>query len=182
MDSAMLVMPGEDMPICEENNAGQLIYVKDDSEFYYCDSGLGWVVINLKGQDGRSGKDGTSGVNGRDGLAGRDGRDGQNGQDAEILSRDKWTDPITGNSFVLVNATLAQIAASYPCPTGTSKPAISEVWGAYWYFETSFVYDVNSYKDTLYFADSQGYGTANHRIYSSSFTSAAGKPFICKIN
>lgn len=68
---------------CNEKNADQLIYVKTESKFYYCDNAsFEWTSIDLKGKDGQDGVDGIAGKdgsNGKDGVDGQDGAAGSNG-------------------------------------------------------------------------------------------------------
>lgn len=75
---------------CTADNFGQLIYVKSEGSFYYCDDETTeWTSIDLKGADGQDGangadgKDGAQGIAGKDGVDGVDGQDGANGQDGQ---------------------------------------------------------------------------------------------------
>lgn len=117
--SARLVMPNEEYPECNESSQGQLIYVKVDSSFYYCDENLGWVVIDLQGSDGRDGADGAPGKDGQDGRDGRDGSNGTDGIDgddgqqgtpgvngsdgeaAPYVGLYEWIHPVTGKKWFL---------------------------------------------------------------------------------
>jgi hypothetical protein len=65
----LTVAEAADLPECNEDLEQQLIYVRSDEQFKYCNSG-DWEDIDLKGKDGESvaGKDGKDGTNGVDGL------------------------------------------------------------------------------------------------------------------
>lgn len=79
-NSAIAVLdPGEKLSsqVCDSKNAGDLLFVADSSETYFC-NGEEW--ISMKGADG---KDGVNGTNGKDGAKGDKGDKGDSGKDGE---------------------------------------------------------------------------------------------------
>ena len=94
----------KELPKCDEDAEGSLVYVKDSAKVFSC-NGKDWVSLN--GKDGSDGKDGKNGSNGDDGSgctvkqnkaktgfdivcdgkkvgsveSGSDGKDGKNGSD-----------------------------------------------------------------------------------------------------
>lgn len=100
---AKVYLQKSDAPACDDTTARELIYIKDEGQFHYCDAGE-WTVIELKGKNGRDGvdgKDGSQGIAGRDGSNGVNGTDGQDGQDGENASNLVWHHPISGKKFFL---------------------------------------------------------------------------------
>lgn len=93
-----VIEAGEDLPVCESEAKGHMVFLEDSLEVYYC-SGEEWLPV--KGKNGTSGKDGQScsvkknndgftvlcgedsvgvlqnGSDGENGLSGSDGRDGK---------------------------------------------------------------------------------------------------------
>ena len=72
------VAKGDTLPGCSEENAGEMAFVADSAQVYYCD-GETWNTLN--GRDGKNGADGIDGVDGKDGDNGSDGIDGTDGKD-----------------------------------------------------------------------------------------------------
>ena len=66
----------KNLPKCNEEAEGSLVYVKDSAKVFSCD-GENWVQLN--GKDGSDGKDGKNGAAGKDGKDGKDGENGENG-------------------------------------------------------------------------------------------------------
>ena len=59
----------KNLPKCNEDAEGSLVYVKDSAKVYSCD-GESWVQLNGKdGSDGKNGKDGKDGKSGEDGAS-----------------------------------------------------------------------------------------------------------------
>ena len=56
----------KELPKCDEDAEGSLVYVKDSAKVFSC-SGKDWVQLN--GKDGSDGKDGKNGSNGDDGAS-----------------------------------------------------------------------------------------------------------------
>lgn len=56
--SSMYLETKDDLPECTESNKNALVYVADESEFFYCKSG-DWTIADIKGKDGKDGKDGS---------------------------------------------------------------------------------------------------------------------------
>ena len=63
---------------CDSANVGEMLFVMDSSEAFFCD-GESWQT--LKGADGKDGEKGADGVKGAKGADGKDGEDGDNGND-----------------------------------------------------------------------------------------------------
>lgn len=61
-----IIAGGEELPDCTKDNVGEIAYVTDSSDVYYCVDGK-WLT--LKGEDGDDGKDGE---NGKDGVSSKD--------------------------------------------------------------------------------------------------------------
>lgn len=73
----------DDLPVCNKDNDDQLVYVKDEKQFYECDTG-DWLAIDISGKQGVSG---SNGVDGKDGYR----------KPADNL----WEDPITQKLWLI---------------------------------------------------------------------------------
>lgn len=81
-DGVSVLAKGEKLSkqVCDSTNVGELLFVTDSSEVFFCD-GESWG--RLKGADGKDGKDGANGKNGADGKDGKDGKNGADGKDGK---------------------------------------------------------------------------------------------------
>lgn len=80
-DGMAVLAAGEelDSDACDENHAGDMVYVSDSTAAFVCD-GESWQT--MKGANGKDGEDGKNGLDGKDGAKGDKGdagKDGQNG-------------------------------------------------------------------------------------------------------
>lgn len=112
-DYARLVESVSDLA-CDDQNVDQLIYVKSESQFYYCDdSSLKWTVIDVEapagkaGIDGVVGKDGIAGISGKDGVNGKDGTDGKDGVDG--INGTDGTNGVDGAAGIEITGTYSHI-------------------------------------------------------------------------
>lgn len=64
-DMALYFELKSDIPDCNEDRNRQLVYVKEEAKFYYCDV-KEWVNIDLKGDKGDAGTAGAAGKDGKD--------------------------------------------------------------------------------------------------------------------
>lgn len=137
LGSAMLVASINAMPRCTRDTDGQLIYVKDISQFYFC-SDLVWQGIDLKGKNGKDGEDGQDGINGQNGvngingLSGRDGRDGKSIQAADEFT---WYHPVNDTKWFIGRSILSVyysgttpnlLSDNFICPEGSRLPTEDE--------------------------------------------------------
>lgn len=87
-DGMAVLAAGEelDSDACDENHAGDMVYVSDSTAAFVCD-GESWQT--MKGANGKDGEDGKNGLDGKDGAkgdkgdAGKDGQNGAPGKDGE---------------------------------------------------------------------------------------------------
>ena len=80
-----LVAEGDDMPDCNDDHEGKLIFVADSSMAYFC-SNEEWLPFggdNMKGADGEPGEKGDTGDKGDKGDKGEKGKKGDKGSDGE---------------------------------------------------------------------------------------------------
>ena len=78
-----LVAEGDEMPDCDTDHKGRLIFVTDSNTAYYCTDDKEWLPFGgdkLKGADGEPGKKGIDGENGADGEKGDKGDKGDSGE------------------------------------------------------------------------------------------------------
>lgn len=66
---------------CTAQNTDQLIYVKTENSFYFCDTTLQWTAIAIQSPAAKNGTNGTNGVAGANGVDGTNGTNGTNGTD-----------------------------------------------------------------------------------------------------
>lgn len=128
--SARLVESIKDLKDCTETDEGALIYIKDESQFYYCDDTLEWVSIEIKGKDGAKGKDGKDGNNGKDG---ENGKDGANGEDGKIAANSTiWVSPISGDYYQIVSLDNSDLTTDkFKCPDNMSFPSDTKPYSNY---------------------------------------------------
>lgn len=154
LKGAFLVSKKEQVD-CLSDKEGQLIYVKDEAQFYFCEKEE-WVLIELKGTNGKDGKsgengkngsDGTNGKDGRNGLAGNDGENGENGENGEdgengvngkdakrIPDTNQWVNPVDGSLWFLgIYASEANIFGKNLkiCPSKARAVTANEIQEAY---------------------------------------------------
>ncbi len=58
-----------DEAFCADSTFGQIVYIKGESKFYFCDENQIWQEVDLKGMAGENGKDGKNGLDGKDGKS-----------------------------------------------------------------------------------------------------------------
>lgn len=125
-----------DLPECTDAIARQLVYVSEESQFYYCSEGE-WTAIDLKGPKGEKGDKGDQGIAGEKGDEGDKGEQGNqgakgvagtNGQDAVTVGANEWLDPVSGEKWVLgLFISPADIARSSTCAAGSHAPDDAEM-------------------------------------------------------
>lgn len=159
--TAMLVGSVKNMPICTADLEGQLIYVKDDKQFYFCSEKV-WNKIDLTGKAGtdgkdavaQDGKDGTNGVDGKDGINGTNGINGSNGSNgaAAPMADDRvWIHPVTGVKWFVGHSIMNiyysgnvpnLLSDNFICPAGSHSPDDDEFYDAsaagIWYKFSTF--------------------------------------------
>lgn len=168
--NAMLVGSRKNMPTCTAALEGQLIYVKEESNFFYCDEDLLWTWIDLGGKDGKDGKDGRDGkdgsvvttngesvatVAGRDGRDGRDGKDGVAGSAAPVVDAYVWINPATDAKWFVAHTVTGTyysgntpnlLSDNYICPKGSHSPSDDEYYTA---VDAGIWYKFSSYSPLL---------------------------------
>lgn len=133
--SALLVASAKSLPNCGETNEGQLVYAKDESQFYSC-SNLAWDKIELHGSNGKDGIDGKNGANGVDGKNGVNGKDGKTLAPTDEFS---WYHPVTNVKWFLGQSISSLynpaqspnlMTPNYICPAGSKLPTDAEYYDA----------------------------------------------------
>ena len=75
---SLFVNSSEDLPVCDKDREGQLVYIGDDEIFNYCKESA-WLDLNIKGKNGESRTKGAKGDNGKRGHKGDRGNRGKSG-------------------------------------------------------------------------------------------------------
>lgn len=70
---AVTVNTADDLPACDADHEGSLVYVVDSKIFKHCKDSA-WAEIDLKGTDGKDGATGAKGADGTNGANGSDNR------------------------------------------------------------------------------------------------------------
>ncbi len=117
-----------ELPNCDQTTVRELVYVKETTQFEYCDAVAGWTPIDLKGPKGDPGKNGKDGIAGKDGTNGRDGTKGVAGNDG---STQIWVHPINNSKWFLgaafKNSDLVNASEiTQLCPAGSRLPTEEE--------------------------------------------------------
>lgn len=86
-----LIAEGDDLPDCDADHEGRLIFVADSSMAYYCSADKEWLPF---GGDNWKGADGEPGEKGDDGEKGEKGDKGKKGDKGESCTAKKVSDGI----------------------------------------------------------------------------------------
>ena len=107
-----LIEKGAEMPECNKDNEGKLIYVADSAMAYFC-SNKEWLSFggeNMKGAAGEPGEKGEKGDKGAKGAKGDKGEDGNDGESCSAKTVDGGVEVSCGGSVVdtLVNGSAGE--------------------------------------------------------------------------
>jgi hypothetical protein len=101
----------DDLPSCNKANDTQLAYIRDEKQFYVCESS-DWVAVDPPIE--------AKSVN---------GRDGSNGEDGTTVTTNNWFDAVTGKLW-LIGAVVHISAIDAACIAPWRLPTAAEALGA----------------------------------------------------
>lgn len=78
-DGIAVLAAGDSLGACGKENVGEMLYVTDSAEVFFCDGKAWQSVKGADGEPGRNGNDGKPGENGKPGNPGEDGDPGEDG-------------------------------------------------------------------------------------------------------
>lgn len=110
-EGSMAIKSKADIPECKASNLSQLVYVKDEGQFYVCEA-AGWESISIEGAKGEKGDTGATGASGTTTNVG------------DVT----WADSSTGLTWYVGSLT---IKTTHSCASGFSKPSNAQALTAF---------------------------------------------------
>lgn len=111
-----------DLPACDEDASGQLVYLRKERQFLACEAGE-WLPIDISGQAGKAGENGQSGGQGAKGDKGDKGDQGTAGSTgAQGTAEYSWTDPVSGKRWLIMGWHSGLTAPSCTAPAIWALP------------------------------------------------------------
>jgi hypothetical protein len=107
-----------DQAQCTQDVFGQIVFIKNESKFFFCDENQLWQEVNLKGGDGMAGNDGKDG---------KDGKDGEKGKDFDDIKKE-YKDNDSGLTWgVGQRLTAHQAITQRGCPAFWRRATVNEL-------------------------------------------------------